>query len=173
MIVVFCNELQPICKGGQTMKETIAEFKKSKEFLVCVDSDGCAMDTMEVKHRKCFGPKAIEIWELQGVEKKFLENKIAGLKILKMKGLGIIGNLPKGKLDPRTAYQTAKDVNTPQCEGILISCTNWRTFKIISELEKDINKPVITSNQATLWKALKLTGVSKPNLNLGRLMETQ
>ena len=29
------------------MKETIAEFKKNKDFLVCVDSDGCAMDTKQ------------------------------------------------------------------------------------------------------------------------------
>ena len=55
------------------MKVTIDEFKKSKEFLVCVDSDGCAMDTMEVKHRKCFAPKAIEVWELENIEKRFLE----------------------------------------------------------------------------------------------------
>lgn len=55
------------------MKVTIDEFKKSKNFLVCVDSDGCAMDTMEVKHRKCFGPKIVEVWKLQAIEKKFLE----------------------------------------------------------------------------------------------------
>lgn len=55
------------------MKVTIEDFKKTKRFLVCVDSDGCAMDTMEVKHRKCFAPKAIEIWELQDIEAKFFE----------------------------------------------------------------------------------------------------
>lgn len=55
------------------MINTIKSFNKSKEFLVCVDSDGCAMDTMEVKHRKCFGPKIVEIWGLQNIEKKFLE----------------------------------------------------------------------------------------------------
>lgn len=55
------------------MKSTIEEFKKSKDFLICVDSDGCAMDTMEVKHRKCFGPKIVEVWGLQDIEEKFLE----------------------------------------------------------------------------------------------------
>lgn len=55
------------------MKITIEEFKKSKDFLVCVDSDGCAMDTMEVKHRKCFGHKIIEVWGLQDIEEKFLQ----------------------------------------------------------------------------------------------------
>lgn len=55
------------------MKIAIEEFEKSTDFLVCVDSDGCAMDTMEVKHRKCFGPKMIEVWGLQDIEEKFLE----------------------------------------------------------------------------------------------------
>ena len=55
------------------MKIAIDEFEKSKEFLVCVDSDGCAMDTMEVKHRKCFGPKIVEVWGLQAIEESFLE----------------------------------------------------------------------------------------------------
>jgi phosphoglycolate phosphatase-like HAD superfamily hydrolase len=55
------------------MKITIDEFEKSKDFLVCVDSDGCAMDTMDVKHIKCFGPKIVEVWGLQAIEEKFLE----------------------------------------------------------------------------------------------------
>ena len=36
-----------------------------KEFLVCVDSDGCAMDTMDIKHFQCFGPHMIEDWGLE------------------------------------------------------------------------------------------------------------
>lgn len=36
-----------------------------KSYLICVDSDGCAMDTMTVKHVKCFGPYMVEEWNLQ------------------------------------------------------------------------------------------------------------
>lgn len=36
-----------------------------KEFLFCVDSDGCAMDTMTIKHVKCFGPCLVEEWGLE------------------------------------------------------------------------------------------------------------
>lgn len=35
------------------------DYEKKYEYLVCIDSDGCAMDTMEVKHRECFGPQWI------------------------------------------------------------------------------------------------------------------
>lgn len=42
----------------------IEGYVKKKNYLVCVDSDGCAMDTMDVKHKKCFGPCLVETWNL-------------------------------------------------------------------------------------------------------------
>lgn len=46
------------------MYDNIVEYKKEKEFLICVDSDGCAMDTMDCKHIHCFGPCMVDEWEL-------------------------------------------------------------------------------------------------------------
>lgn len=46
------------------MKDNLLEFKKEKEFLICVDSDGCAMDTMDCKHILCFGPCMVDEWNL-------------------------------------------------------------------------------------------------------------
>ncbi len=40
-------------------------FEKKKDFLICVDSDGCAVDTMDIKHKRCFGPCIIDEWDLQ------------------------------------------------------------------------------------------------------------
>lgn len=39
-------------------------FVKKHDYLVCVDSDGCAMDTMNCKHFQCFGPCMVEEWAL-------------------------------------------------------------------------------------------------------------
>lgn len=36
-----------------------------KDYLVCIDSDGCAIDSMECKHRLCFGPYIIDVWHLE------------------------------------------------------------------------------------------------------------
>ena len=41
----------------------------SKNFLVCIDSDGCAFDTMEIKHKECFCPAYINYFNLQPVSK--------------------------------------------------------------------------------------------------------
>ena len=47
----------------------MTSFEKKHEFLVGIDSDGCAFDTMELKHKECFIPNIINYWELQGVSK--------------------------------------------------------------------------------------------------------
>jgi len=39
-------------------------FQKEKKFLVCIDSDGCVMDSMNRKHEEFFAPALIEIWNL-------------------------------------------------------------------------------------------------------------
>ena len=46
------------------MYNSVTEYQKQKEFLICVDSDGCAMDTMDCKHIHCFGPCMVDEWEL-------------------------------------------------------------------------------------------------------------
>lgn len=40
------------------------DYETKSEYLVCIDSDGCAMDTMEIKHRECFGPQWIYTYGL-------------------------------------------------------------------------------------------------------------
>ena len=51
----------------------LREYKKKKDFLVCVDSDGCAMDTMNAKHFHCFGPCMVKEWGLERWRDEILE----------------------------------------------------------------------------------------------------
>jgi maleate isomerase len=39
-------------------------------------------------------------------------------------------------------------------DAYLISCANIATFAVIAELERELDRPVVTSNQAMLWDAL-------------------
>ena len=45
------------------------DFTPKHDYLVGIDSDGCAFDTMELKHKECFIPNIINFWGLQGVSK--------------------------------------------------------------------------------------------------------
>jgi phosphoglycolate phosphatase-like HAD superfamily hydrolase len=47
----------------------LVDFEPSHDFFVGIDSDGCAFDAMELKHKECFTPSIIKVWELQAVSK--------------------------------------------------------------------------------------------------------
>ena len=51
------------------MTDILADFKPAHNYLVCVDSDGCVLDNMELKHKECFCPATVNVWELQGVSR--------------------------------------------------------------------------------------------------------
>ncbi len=48
-------------------------FEKKHDYLVCVDSDGCVMDTMNCKHFHCFGPCMVKQWGLEEWQQPILE----------------------------------------------------------------------------------------------------
>ncbi len=45
------------------------DFSKQHDFLIGIDSDGCAFDSMEIKHKECFIPNFIKYLGLQPVSK--------------------------------------------------------------------------------------------------------
>jgi len=47
----------------------LAELKPEHAFFIGIDSDGCAFDTMEIKHKECFTPQIIKHWGLQPISK--------------------------------------------------------------------------------------------------------
>jgi len=47
----------------------LADLQPQHDFFIGIDSDGCAFDTMEIKHKECFTPNIIKHWNLQAVSK--------------------------------------------------------------------------------------------------------
>lgn len=56
------------------MGNILEKFNKQKDFLICIDSDGCAIDTMDIKHIKCFGPCMITEWDLEEWREPILDS---------------------------------------------------------------------------------------------------
>lgn len=82
-----------------------------------------------------------------------------GFEVIAVKGVEVAVRGGQGVYPPTTAYRLAKEVDDPRADGILISCTNFRTIEVIEPLEADLGKPVVTSNQATFWDLLRLARV--------------
>jgi maleate isomerase len=92
----------------------------------------------------------------------------AGFTVLHELGLGLHSDGYSG-VSPEQWIHIVKENTRPDADGYFLSCTNTRMIEAIDHLEQDIGKPVISSNQATLWACLKKLGISHTNKALGRL----
>jgi len=68
------------------------------------------------------------------------------------------------------AYQSACQANTPDAEAVLLSGTGLPTVRALDTLEQDLNKPILSSNQASLWRALRRAGVQQAIAGFGSLL---
>ena len=66
-----------------------------------------------------------------------------------------LGCYGQGLLSPQEVYQLAMKANNPNAEAIVLSCTDMRAMEVIEEVEKDLGKPVVTSNQAMMFCVYK------------------
>jgi maleate cis-trans isomerase len=93
-----------------------------------------------------------------------------GYKVLHEVGLGLETHA-YASVTPQEWKAVVKENSRPDADGYFLSCTNTRMIEAISDLEADLGKPVINSNQATLWACLKILGIKHSDQRLGRLFQ--
>jgi maleate isomerase len=71
---------------------------------------------------------------------------------------------------PASIVAAAQALDAPGIEGIFLSCTGLRGVAVADELEARLGKPVVTSNQAMAWHAMRLAGHNEPVAGFGRLL---
>jgi len=93
-----------------------------------------------------------------------------GFHIENLKSLCLSGSSEIKRIPPKAIFDLAKSADTKGSEGILISCTDFQAVPIIEALEVEVKKPVISSNQATFWKLMMLSGKSASIKGYGQLL---
>jgi len=96
-------------------------------------------------------------------EKHFLDDN--GFNVVSMQGLGFgeagvadFRNICR--VTPDKVAELARRVDHADAEAVLLTCTDLSTLSVINSLEAELNKPVISSNSATFWSALRLCGIN-------------
>jgi maleate isomerase len=76
---------------------------------------------------------------------------------------------------PREWTELARQHDRPEADGIFLSCTNTTQIEAIEDIERELGKPVVNSNQAVLFGCVKrlksALGPLPPMPALGRLMQ--
>jgi len=93
------------------------------------------------------------------------------VKVLSETGAGIGGDgAAMLAIEPEEWRRRVNAQDEPDSQAAFISCTAIRAVEAIEPIEADIDKPVITSNQAMLWHALRKLGIDDRPQGFGRLM---
>ena len=90
----------------------------------------------------------------------------AGFEVMAMQGLDTQNH---SAVTTERIEALITEVDRPDAQAIFVSCSNFPTLGIIESLERKLGKPIVASNQASMWKMLRLMGDSRALPGAGRL----
>jgi maleate isomerase len=94
-----------------------------------------------------------------------------GLEVLSVAGFDLDSDDDMTAVPPGVILEAGREACGHEAQLLFISCTALRVAVIIDELERCLGKPVVASNQALLWHALRLIGNEEPVQGFGRLLQ--
>jgi arylmalonate decarboxylase len=100
----------------------------------------------------------------------------SGFEVVSSRSLGLGATEEErryiGRVPSETLYRLVASVVRPEADAIFVTCTQLPTLPMIARLEAEFGKPVVTSNQATVWRCLRHIGFTAPIRGYGRLLDT-
>jgi maleate isomerase len=106
--------------------------------------------------------------EINTLETQYLKER--GFDVRCHLGLQLRYDLDMSRVSLATIKRLAHKVDSPDADAVFISCGALRSIHVIDELEEELGKPVVTSNQAMMWDVLGLAGIDDPIPGYGRLL---
>jgi maleate cis-trans isomerase len=100
-------------------------------------------------------------------ERAFLESH--GFEVVRIEGMGLSGKAIR-EVTPDTVAELVRRADVPEAEAVFVSCTDFRALEIAGSMEAELGKPVLTSNQVTLWGILRALGLSASIPGYGGLL---
>ena len=94
----------------------------------------------------------------------------AGLDVVSCICLGLDDDREMARISRASLIAAAREALAADAEALFISCTGVRSAAVVGEIEQATGRPVVTSNQAGAWMALRLGGDITPRPRFGRLM---
>ena len=93
-----------------------------------------------------------------------------GFEVVNCGVMGFVRNTELGRADPQTAYELGRSVDRPNADAVIMPGGNWPTMSIVERLERELGKPVLTNNAASIWAGLRRLKCHDSIAGYGRLL---
>ena len=87
----------------------------------------------------------------------------------RLTALEIQSDTAMAELSPDSIVDAAVEAVSPEADALFISCTALRSVSVVDRIEEKIGRPVVTSNQAAVWRCLAACGALPGRYAPGRL----
>lgn len=93
-----------------------------------------------------------------------------GIEVVSQVAMGVTRNNEIGRLHPDTAFDHGLKSDRKEADALFLACGNWWTASIVERLEQATGKPVLTTNNVTVWSVLNRMGGHSSVPGFGRLL---
>ncbi len=141
--------------GGVGWEEGLARRISEEAGVPAVTTSGAVVDAIKALGGGRVGVATPYSDALNRLEAGFLEAH--GLEVSAIRGLGLLSNLDIGRTGGAAVMRLVDEV-ADGADIVFVSCTNLPAIDLIEGIEAEYGKPVVTSNQASIWAALRGSG---------------
>jgi len=142
--------------GGHEWNKQIIDEIQRKTGIPAITTTEAMERSLKEKKLKKISVVTPYVSEINERLEKYLNE--AGIEVVDIKAFGILDGFDHAKIKPEEVYELARKADKPEAQGVFIACAQVRALPVLDSLEKDLRKPVISANQASLWLALKTVG---------------
>lgn len=150
--------------GDDVVRSVLAEAKPDAPCVTPTSAAKAALDALGARRIALLAPYSREVTVLLG---RYFEG--LGLTLGAVRYLGFGDDCEVARIAADSIVEAAAVTMGDDDEALFISCTALGAAALVPRLEERLRRPVVTSNQALIWQALRSAGYREPVDGLGRL----
>ena len=156
-----------IAAGYSSIYQKVNLAKPNTKVTTPITAAINALKSLKIKKLTIFTPYTDEI--NQSVINYFEKEKI---ELSELSYFDLASDLDIGRVDPDYLFDVLTKIDLSNSDALFVSCTSLPVLSIIKELEKKINKVVLSSNQTLIWDTLKQIQFKKEINGYGELFSS-
>jgi len=168
-VVLYGCTSATLTHGADFDRELAASIKKTSG-AVSLTAASSLVAALNALNARRIGFASPYVGEINNLAVKFLA--AAGIEVAKVSDIGRdLGNYGQSELTPDDVFELAIQADARDLDAIVLSCTDMRSVEAIERIEAANRKPVVASNQAMIFCAMKALGLKPDGRQPGRLFD--
>ncbi|MZR31655.1 ectoine utilization protein EutA [Sneathiella litorea] len=165
-VIAYGCTAATVVLGDKTVADCIQKAKPGSKCVTPTSAAFAAFEALGVKKVSVLTPYSPLVTE--ELTAYFTSN---GLDVVNWNCFGLDDDRNMARVSHSSIIASSAETIDEDADALFISCTAVRAAVCVDEIERITGKPVVTSNQAVVWRSLRLAGITRKIPGYGRLFQ--